>query len=68
MNKIKQFFWKIRYAIYFGDKLKLKWSDSWSYAGASLENINFDMEECPYDMADDDIDVMRQDCDTGEII
>jgi len=66
--KIRVFFWKVRYAIYFGDRLELEFSEAWNHAGSSLENINYEVSECPMDIADEDINVWRQNCDTKEIV
>lgn len=68
ISKIKIIFWKFRYAIHFGDRLGLKWVDSWGYAETSLENINYDTEECPFDIADEDIEVWKSECDVEEVI
>lgn len=60
-KKFKELVWRIEYALHFSDRLHLSFANAWSYSAASLENINYDIEECPCEIADDDIDCWKQD-------
>jgi len=47
--------WLLRYAIEFKRRTKWPFKECYSYGESSLENFDYDLEECPIEMVGEDI-------------
>lgn len=52
---MKKLFWKIKYARYLKKKLGISMKMAFQSAESALENIDYDLEECPIDCAQSEI-------------
>ncbi len=53
--------WKARYAKYLKKRLGISYLMAHESAGAALENIDYDLSECPIDSANEEISCWASD-------
>lgn len=57
---MKQFIWKIRFALAIRRLLQIPWKWCWDAAGSWLEMLNGDTSECPVECAEEERDTWLQ--------
>ena len=58
---MKKLIWKIRYVLRIRKLLLMSLRDAWDCADSSLENVDYDLSECPLDMAYEEYNACMQD-------
>lgn len=51
---MKKMIWKIRYAARVRKLIGMSWKMAWGGAESALENLNYDLSECPFDAAQEE--------------
>ena len=59
---MKKLFWKFRYARHLKKKLGLTMRQCLDNAESALENIDFDLTECPIDCAQEEVYQWASNC------